>query len=68
MTIRDLDTAMKNLVSMHHVYGVECLFNALARACKDDKYLQADNLHRMLDWSINFVKEDNDDQIKDLIR
>ena len=58
MKIVDLDRTMKNIVDMYSVYGVECVLNALARACIDDKYLQADHLHRMLDYSINKAKED----------
>ena len=57
MTISQVDISVKNLVDMYHVYGVETIFNALARACKDDKYLTSDHLHAMLDNSIVRTKE-----------
>ena len=47
MTIASCDNEVKNMIELHHVVGAEQIINSLVRACKDEYYLQVEDLVRM---------------------
>ena len=63
MTIADLDKAMKTIVDAYSVYGIECTFNAIARAYIQHPYLKdPDYLHMILSGSIIRVLKEQEEQ------
>ena len=62
MTIRELDPTIREVVDQWHVYGAEAVINALVRACKGKRYLDAEALHRMLESAIQHeINKDEED-------
>lgn len=49
MTIAETDNQIKGVITQWHVYGAEAIVGALVRACKNEPYLQSDDLHKLLD-------------------
>lgn len=60
MTIRELDSSIKEVVDAHSVCGAEAVINALVRACKNKRYMGAECLHGMLECAI--LREINRDE------
>lgn len=58
MTIAQLDKEIKPIIDDHHVYGAECIINALVRACDGKQYLDEDELHKLLSDAFKRKKED----------
>ena len=48
LTISSLDREIGALISQHHVYGAECVINALVRASKKESYLGQAAIVRMV--------------------
>ena len=63
MTIANALNSIRYLIKDHHVYGAECILNALAYACKDEKYLDRADLHRLLDRAIDRAEEDEKERL-----
>lgn len=48
MTISQLDPAIKEIQLKHDIYGLECIFMAVARSYKNNLYVDKDYLLDML--------------------
>ena len=57
MTIAETSNSIKSVISQHHVYGAEVILNSLAYACKNEPYLDRDNLLTLLDRAITRAQE-----------
>lgn len=43
------DILVKQMIEQYHVYGAECIINALARASLNETYLDGNILSRMME-------------------
>ena len=48
MKICEIDKAVKEVIEDHHVYGAECIINAIARASLTECYLSESELINMI--------------------
>ncbi len=51
VTPSNLDIAIRRLIEKYHVYGAECVVNALVRATADELYLDPDAISRMFTYA-----------------
>ena len=58
MKVCELDKGIKEIIDSHHVYGAECIINALVYACKDHDYLNEDDLVVMVKNAFNRRNEE----------
>ena len=49
MKICELDKEISSIIKEYHVYGAECVINALVRACDGENYLNAQSLHTLIE-------------------
>lgn len=55
MKICELDKEISSIIKEHHVYGAECVINALVRACDGENYLNAHSLHTLIESAFDRV-------------
>lgn len=60
MTISQLDKELKSIIDNYHVYGAECILHSLIRACKDERYLGADEIRHILETVIKREQEEDE--------
>ena len=53
MTIAETDNQIKGIIKQWHVYGAEAIIGALVRACKNEPYLQGEDLYKLLDSALS---------------
>ena len=58
MTIAATDREVRNLIREHHIVGAEAVVNALARATKEEKYLDREAIIRMLDHELEWLERE----------
>ncbi|MBO7733715.1 MAG: hypothetical protein J6S67_14215 [Methanobrevibacter sp.] len=61
MKICELDKELKGVIENHSVYGAECIINSLVRACKNEKYLNAQSIHTLVESAFGRLSEDQED-------
>lgn len=53
MTIAQLNPAIKEIQERHHIYGLECIFMAVARSYKNELYVDKDYMMDLLSQCID---------------
>ena len=48
MTIANCEPEIRDIIQEHHVVGAEAIINALVRATKNERYLQIEDLIRLM--------------------
>ena len=59
--IAQLYTIAENIVSKHHIYGVECLFRAAINAAIKEPYVDEVFLHDLVRGAYRLLRKEDED-------
>ena len=58
MTINGAAKDMKEVIDNQSVYGVESLLNSLVYATKDNKWINREYMHKLLDHAYDMLEDE----------